>query len=113
MQVYLLLAAGGVFLIFCVIYYAAITLKAVGDGVLDSMKSLSKKRAERANLIEKKKAQEAAAAEAALLEHFRQDHPVRMVNIPNIEAFRTAFQLFDRVTVAARAFRPQLNLSID
>jgi Restriction endonuclease len=109
MQVYLLIAAGGLFVIGYACYLAWMTLIKVTEGVSDGVKAMGAKKAERRARIDQEKALAFASAEQAEIEAYRSENPVRIIGIPNADAFRRAFQMLDEFTKSASAFRPQFS----
>ena len=71
-----------------------------------------KKLAQRA-LAETDRALTQAAAEQAELEAIRSQHTVRLVGIPNPDAYRQSFAALDTFTVSANAYRPRLPTNLD
>jgi hypothetical protein len=66
----------------------------IGDGVSRGLSSYRAKRAERAAQIERSNAEARADAERAKLQAFREANPVRLIGIPNVEAFERASSTF-------------------
>jgi hypothetical protein len=106
MQVYLLIAVGGLALIW---YVGAAIANFIGDGLNNMDARRAARRAEKEN----KKKLTATAAQQAELEEFRTANPARIVGIPNPDAYNRIFKALDGLTVAANNFRPQLRGTID
>jgi hypothetical protein len=85
----------------------------IGGGISRGASSFKARRAERTALIERDAAVARAEAERAGLRAFREANPVRLVGIPNVEAFDRAFQSFDNFTRAANACRPRFRSLLD
>jgi restriction system protein len=106
MQVYLLIAVGGLALIW---YVGAAIANFIGDG----LNNMAARRAARRAENENKKKLAIAAAEQAKFEEFRTANPVRIVGIPNPDAYHRVFKALDELTVAANNFRPQMSGTTD
>jgi restriction system protein len=106
MQIYLLIAVGGLALIW---YVGAAIATFIGDG----LNNMDAQRAARRAKKENSKKLASAAAEQAALEEFRANNPVRIVGIPNPDAYHRIFKALDELTAAANNFRPQLSGAID
>src|ERR1035437_10541883 len=102
MQIYLLIAVGGLALIW---YAGAAIATFIGDG----LNNMDAQRAARRAKKENSKKLASAAAEQAALEEFRANNPVRIVGIPNPDAYHRIFKALDELTAAANNFRPQLS----
>ncbi len=113
MQVYLLIAAVGILVIGYACYLVWMTLLKVTEGVSDGVKAIGAKNAKRRARIAQEKALAFASAEQADIEAYRSQNPVRIVGIPNADAFRRAFQTLDEFTKSANAFRPQFTGNLD
>jgi restriction system protein len=113
MQVYLLIAAGGILVIGYACYLVWMGLLKVTEGVSDGVKAISTRKAERRARIDQEKALAFASAEQAQIEAYRSQNPVRIIGIPNADAFRRAFQILDEFTRSANAFRPQFTGNLD
>jgi hypothetical protein len=99
----------------CALVFSALKNSAafVVDGISRSLSSSRARRAERAARIERSNAEARADAERAELQAFREASPVRLIGIPNVEAFDRAFQVFDNFTRAANACRPRFRGLLD
>ncbi len=113
MQVYLLIAAGGLLVIGYACYFAWMALIKVIEGASDGVKAIGRRRAEHRTQINQQKALALASAEQAEFEAYRSENPVRIIGIPNADAFRRAFQMLDEFTKSANAFRPQFSENLD
>src|SRR5262249_55290552 len=58
---------------------------------------------------EAERAASIAAAEQARIEDYRAQHPVRLIGIPNPDAYHRRFDLLDEFTASADAYRPKLS----
>ena len=106
MQIYLLIAVGGLALIW---YVGAAIATFIGDGLNNMDAQRAATRAKKEN--NKKLA--SAAAEKAAFEEFRANNPARIVGIPNPDAHHRIFKALDELTAAANNLRPQLSELID
>jgi hypothetical protein len=113
MQVYLLIAAGGILVIGYACYLVWMTLLKVTEGVSDGVKAIGAKNAGRRARIAQEKALAFASAEQADIEAYRSQNPVRIVGIPNVEAYKRVFNALDDFTAAANKFRPQFSGALD
>jgi restriction system protein len=99
----------------CALVFSALknTAALIGDGISRELSSSRAKRAERAAQIERSNAEARADAESAELREFREANPVKIIGIPNAEAFDRAFKTFDNFTRAANACRPRFRGLLD
>jgi restriction system protein len=114
---YLSLAVIGAVVIGYAVYFvfAAIGHSAglISDGVSGTVASFSAKRAAKAAQIEKANTEARAADDEAKLHAFRERNPVRLIGIPNPQAFESAFQDLDSYTRAANSCRPSFQSILD
>src|SRR5664279_5550272 len=113
MQVYLLIAAGGIFVIGYACYLVVMILLKVSEGASNGVKAIGARKAERRARIDQEKALAFASAEQADIEAYRSQNPVRIVGIPNVDAYKRVFTVLDEFTAAANKFRPQFSGALD
>ena len=85
----------------------------VAKSAAEARKAREKDKAARRALAETERALALAAAEQAELETFRSQNPVRLVGIPNPDAYRQSFAALDDFKASADAYRPQLPDNLD
>jgi hypothetical protein len=87
--------------------------EALYRGATSASKALADQRQLRLERKKQEKSAALAAAERQRIEAYRAEHSVRMVGLPNPEAFRQAFNVLDEYVTAANAYRPQLPARVD
>ena len=85
-------------------YAIVYLLQLLGQGVGTVSKNLE----ERRKVREQKAAERHTSAERAKIDAYRSQNPVRLIGLPNPEAYRRSFELLDDFTTAANGYRPQL-----
>ena len=98
---------------FLVIQGVSQGVNSVSKSIDDQKRAREKIKAERAASEERTRTLALAAAEQELIEDYRAQNPVRIVGIPNPDAFRNLFALLDDYVVLANAHRPQLPQYVD
>lgn len=102
-----LILAGAVLL---VVGYGAFL---VVQGLLKGVDAASKTVADQRQAVANKRAERLAHQEYERSQAYRAQNPVRVVGIPNPDAFRRAFSLLDDYVAAASAYRPALPTGVD
>lgn len=102
-----LILAGAVLL---VVGYGAFL---VVQGLFRGLGAASKAVADQREALASKRAERVAQQEYEQGQSYRAENPVRVVGIPNPDAFRRAFALLDDYVAAASAYRPALPSTVD
>jgi Restriction endonuclease len=102
-----LIIAGAV--LFVIGYVCFLVFQALHKGVSSASKAL----ADQKQVLANRKAERLALELSDRAQAYRSENPVRLVGIPNPDAFRRAFTLLDEFTAAANGYRPTLPTGVD